>query len=175
MNVSILNLKGEYGTPSKSRFTCYSRCYFTLWPLTPTIVPSQFPWSRDVVLMTHILEPLKSVCLNVVKQSCHNKTYLQRIWKLNWQLTPMISGITQKLRQWWGMGRMVTCSCLRCTLDYLPPDIDLCGLIKLAAMAKLISFPAKITTAMLQYDKMSFTASIFDCWQSHRSPVTPTC
>ena len=42
---------------------------------------------------------------------------------------------------------MVTRTCLRYSRDYLPPGI--CSLIKPAAMANLISFPATTTTVML--------------------------
>ena len=67
MNVSILNLKDECGTQSKSHFMHYSHCYVTWCPLTMEIVASQFPSSRAAVLVMCFLKPLTSACLNVVK------------------------------------------------------------------------------------------------------------
>ena len=48
-----------------------------------------------------------------------------------------------------GMGSMVIHARLHYTRDYLPPGI--CNLIKPAALAKLISFPTKITTVMVWF------------------------
>ena len=55
-------------------------------PLSTRIVASQYPSSRDAVLLTRYLTPIISVCLNAIKQFYYNKTYWQRIWELNWQL-----------------------------------------------------------------------------------------
>ena len=86
LNVSILNLKGKYGTWSESRFTCSSFCYIMWCPLTTGIVASQFPSSRDAVLVMCFLKPLASTFLNVVKQFYHHQTFWQWICKLNRQL-----------------------------------------------------------------------------------------
>ena len=63
VNVSILHLKYEYRARSESRFACYSHCYVTWCPLTTGIVASQFPSSRDAVLVTRYLTPFISACL----------------------------------------------------------------------------------------------------------------
>ena len=105
LNVSILNLKGKYGTRSESRYTCSSHCYIMWCPLAMGIVTSQFPSWRDAVLVMCLLKPLASAFLNVVKRLYHNKIYLQWICKLKLTivmllLTPMINRITPELCQW---------------------------------------------------------------------------
>ena len=75
VNVRIVNLKGEYDIGSESRFTCPSHCYIMWCPLTTGIVASQFPSSRDTVLVTCFLKPLASAFLNAVKQFYHHQTF----------------------------------------------------------------------------------------------------
>ena len=81
MNVSILNLKDECSTQSKSHFMHYSHCYVTWCPLTMEIVASQFPSSRAAVLVMCFLKPLTSACLNVVK--------LEQLERLGSEIPPL--------------------------------------------------------------------------------------
>ena len=64
VNVSILHLKYDYHALSESRFSCYSHCYVTWYPLTTGIVASQCPSARDAVLVTRYLTLIISACLN---------------------------------------------------------------------------------------------------------------
>ena len=68
VNVSILQLKYEYGARSESRFACYSHCYITWCPLTTGIVDPQCPSARDAVLVSRYLTPLISACLKPLKR-----------------------------------------------------------------------------------------------------------
>ena len=43
VNVTILNLKYEYGIRGESHFACFSHCYVTWYPLMTRIVTSQCP------------------------------------------------------------------------------------------------------------------------------------
>ena len=140
MNGSIRNLNGENSPGSESLFVCYScRCAYPLWwPLTTRIVTFQRPSSRDAVLVTRYPTPLIPACLNPLKLFYHNKTYLQWICELNWQLWCCFS------YQWlvefpinsalFCTETMMTRARLRHTLYYLTPVI--CSLIKPAALEK---------------------------------------
>ena len=151
MNVRIVNLKGEYDTGSESRFICPSHCYVMWCPLTTGIVASQFPSSRDAVLVTCFLKPLASAFLNAVKQFYQHQTFSNEFANLidncgvafdtndQWNHSKAVPVI--------GLEIMLTCACLRYIWDYLQPGI--CSLIKPIPVAKCISFSTKITTVML--------------------------
>ena len=64
MNV---NNKMRICARSESRFTCPSYCYVTWCPLTTGTVVSQYPSSRDAVLVRRCLTHLISACLNTAK------------------------------------------------------------------------------------------------------------
>ena len=135
MNVSILHLKYQYLARSESRFACYSHCYVTWCPLTTGVVASQFPSSRDAVLVTCYLTPFISPCLNFKTIS----TALKVIYKESaniiegfchqWLLEFLMKGAS-------AMESIVTRAGPSCTHNYLTPGI--CSLIKPAAMVKLM-------------------------------------
>ena len=150
VNVSILNLKDEYGTRSDARFTRFSHCYVTWCPLTTGIVIS-LPSSRDAVFVTSFFKPLTSACLNAAKQFFHNMIY---IYSESVNLIDNCNVALESTNLWnhpktvpvIGMESMVTRARLCYTWVYLPPGTY--SLIKPDAMAKLISFPTKIITVM---------------------------
>ena len=57
VNVSILHFTYEYRARIEGLFACYSHCYVTCCPLATGIVASQFPSSRDDVVVTRYLKP----------------------------------------------------------------------------------------------------------------------
>ena len=61
--------KGHICAWSESYFMRSSHCYVTWCPLTMKKVPSQYPSSRDIVLVRRCLMPLILACLNTVKAS----------------------------------------------------------------------------------------------------------
>ena len=139
-----LHLKYEYGARSESRFASYSHCRVTWCPLTTGTVASQCPSAKDAALVTRYLTPLTSACLKTGKIIYHYKTYSQLMLLWHQRLLDFPRN---------GMEGMVTHICLRYTQDYLAPSI--CSLIKLAAMEKLMPFPAEIHTMMLCHDSGS--------------------
>ena len=85
VNVSNLHVKGAYVLEAiESHFTRFSHCYVTWCPLTTGIVASQYPSSRDAVLVRRCPTPLISACLKTVKAS-RATVPLLRYAPLTWQ------------------------------------------------------------------------------------------
>ena len=141
-NVSIIHLKYEYRARSESRFMCYSCSYVTRCLIIMGIVTAQYPSSH-------------TCNIDVFKTIKRNSTTIVHIHNESANLIDNCD-VAFDINNWWnqpktlpmiGMESMVTRSTLGYTQDNLP--LGICSLIKSTAMAKLISFPAKIITVML--------------------------
>ena len=124
MNVSILHLKVEYGTRSKSHFTCYSHCCVTWCPIMTGSVTSQCCF-QGTLCSWHSLPHTFNI--GVFKSSKKNSTAIIHIYN---EFANLIHSckvasdtndwwISHKRCQWWAWRG----ARLRYTLDCLMPGI----------------------------------------------------
>ena len=111
-------------------------------PFRREVSPHNTLFSRDAVPLTHYLTTWYAQIR--WKGFCHNKTYLQWIWKHNWRMQCCFDTNDcwnfHEPCQWLAL---VTRASLRYTQDYLTPGI--CSIIKPAAMGHWYHFPLKST------------------------------